>query len=493
RFPPFPDGGQPGIAFQWLEVEGPLASTEEANSTWHVLFGDGLPDDADTMDATRKQATALRLLRRFIQQAAREPVAVETLQRYEQLVLSRLNDGANLQDALLTAYRAFLCSSHFLFLSDPSAPNSDEQMHFAIASRLSHFLTNTRPDAALQELARTGQLRDAAVIQRETSRLIETPGFDRFITSFTDYWLALRHLNRDEPDIRLYPEYRFDAYLLESMQRETQAFFAMMIRENLPVTVLIDADFVLVNDRLAEHYRLAEDDDLPPVIGSALQRIPVPDRSPYGGLLTQAAVLKVTSGSTATSPVVRGAWIMDRLLGQPAPPPPASVPAVVPDIRGAKSIRELLALHTESASCAKCHAKFDPVGLALENYDIFGQWRTRYRGLVAGEAVTGIDRAGHDFEYHLAGAVDASGQLESGEMFADIHELKQILLRNPRQLARNLVLRFIVYSTGAEVRFSDRAEVEAILDRCEMNGYRVRDLLDEVIQSRIFAGGDGCR
>ena len=184
---------------------------------------------------------------------------------------------------------------------------------------------------------------------------------------------------------------------------------------------------------------------------------------------------------------------MERLLGQPPPPPPASVPAVEPDIRGAKTIRELLALHTKSESCAGCHARFDPVGLALENFDILGGWRTRYRSVEAGERITGIDRAGHDFTYALSDAVDASGRLLDGRSFRDIHKLKAILAGDPRQLARNLLHQFTLYATGTPVRFSDRAEIESILDACAPNGYRIRDLLNFFVQSRIFLGKEGCR
>jgi hypothetical protein len=175
------------------------------------------------------------------------------------------------------------------------------------------------------------------------------------------------------------------------MERETRTFFTAMIRDNLPARVLVDADFAYVNDRLARHYGLK------PVSGSGMTKVTLTDDSPYGGLLTQAAVMKVTANGTSTSPVVRGAWVTERLIGQPPPPPPKSVPSVEPDIRGARTIRELLDLHTKAESCAGCHARFDPVGLALENFDILGGWRTRYRGVEQGEPVTGIDRAGHDF------------------------------------------------------------------------------------------------
>jgi mono/diheme cytochrome c family protein len=379
RYPPFPDGGQPGVAFQWLEIEGPLSSTTWPPPSHKVLFEE-LPIHASSdlnnlhvdVVSDDPQGDARRLLRRFINVAARQPVPDEAVQKYEQLILSRLSEDDSFAAAMLAGYKAFLCSGHMIYVQEPKQADD----HFAIASRLSHFLTNSRPDAKLMARAKQRQLRNMETLRAETDRLIEGDGFDRFVTHFTDYWLELRNIHRDEPDVRRFPEYRFDAYLVESMERETRAFFTATVRENLPASVLVKADFSFANDRLAKHYRLPE------ITGSAMRKVPLPSDSPYGGLLTQAAILKITSNGTATSPVVRGAWIMDRLVGQPPPKPPASVPAVEPDIRGAKTIRELLALHAADESCSSCHARFDPVGVALENFDIFGKWRSRYRGLV---------------------------------------------------------------------------------------------------------------
>ena len=198
--------------------------------------------------------------------------------------------------------------------------------------------------------------------------------------------------------------------------------------------------------------------------------------------------MKVTSDGTTTSPVLRGAWMMERILGDPPPPPPPGIPAVEPDIRGATTIREQLAQHTKDAACARCHARFDPVGFALENFDVMGSWRDRYRSIGVGEKVTGIDRAGHHFAYHVAETVDASGKVMDGREFRNIHELKRILVAEPRTLARSLLYQLIVYSTGTPVRFSDRTTVEMILERCRPDGYRARDLIHELVQSLTFLG-----
>lgn len=489
RYPPFPKAGQPGVAFRWLEVEGPLAPENWPPPSHKVLFDD-LPLAAGSGDnglavkvvSPNEQEDARRLLQRFIDAATRQPVPQAAVKKYEQLILDRLKQKSSFAEAILAGYKAFLCSGHMLYVQEPKQADD----HFAIASRLSHFLTNTRPDAELLKQARHQKLRSVVVLQAETDRLIDDARFDQFVTHFTNYWLDLRKVHRDEPDIRRFPEYRFDAYLVESMERETRAFFAAMVRDNLPASTLLNSDFVFVNDRLTRHYKLQA------VSGSAMRRIKLPDDSPYGGLLTQASILKITSNGTSTSPVVRGAWVMDRLIGQPPPKPPASVPAVEPDIRGAKTIRELLALHAAEESCSACHARFDPVGVALENFDIFGKWRSRYRGLENGEPVTGIDRAGHDISYALTSTVDPRGKLLDGREFQNVRELKTILAADDRQLARNLLHQFTVYSTGTPVRFSDRSEIEEMLDACADDGYRVRDLIHTLVQSKIFLGLAGC-
>jgi hypothetical protein len=470
RYPPLPPEGQPGVAFNWLEIEGPIPPKAWPPPSHRALFDDlgVVPNPA------QPKQEAIRLMRRFMTLAARGPVPEEAARKFEQLVLASLDRKSPFTEAMLTGYQAFLCSDLFLYLREPKS-------QFAVADRLSHFLTNTRPDA---ELLAVG-LKDSQALRRQADRLIESAGFDRFVKSFTGYWLNLRYLRRDDPDKRLYPEYQLDEYLVDSMERETLAFFTGLVRENLPISTLVAADFVYLNERLAKHY------ELEPVKGAEIRRVPLAKDSPWGGLLTQGAILKITANGFSTSPVLRGAWIMDRILGEPPPPPPPGIPAVEPDIRGAKTIRDLLALHTRSSTCASCHAKFDPVGLALENFDVAGHWRTHYRGTTEGEPIRGIDHTGHDFAYTMAGAVDASGTLADGRSFRNIRELKAVFAANPRQLARNFLRQLTVYATGTPVRFSDRAEIEKMLDACEGNGYRTRDLIHALVGSKVFLGGNG--
>jgi hypothetical protein len=203
-------------------------------------------------------------------------------------------------------------------------------------------------------------------------------------------------------------------------------------------------------------------------------------------LLTQASVLKVTANGTTTSPVLRGAWVMERILGKPPPPPPPSVPAVDPDTRGATTIREQLDKHRTQESCSACHAKIDPAGFALENFDVLGGWRDRYRALGEGRRESGYGKNGQPFEFHLAQSVDASGVLPDGRAFPDIDGLKRLLLNDEKQLARNLTQQLVVYATGAPVRFGDRPEIEEILERASSSHFGVKSLVHEIVQSRLF-------
>lgn len=472
-YPPMPPEGHRGVAIQWLEVTGPLVESPWPPASHHVLFDKVAPEKGTVADAER-------LFRRFAVLAALRPMSEKAQEPFLKFIRAKLASGTTFADALLAAYQSLLCSSHCLYLTEPRLGSVD--VHFEIAARLSHLFWNQRPDEELTQLAKNGRLLDAATLAAQTDRLIADPRFEQFVTMFADEWLDLRKLRRDIPDERLYPEYRKDDYLVDSMAHETQAFLMAMVRENLPASAVIKADFTFVNDRLARHY------DLPRVSGSAMRRVSLPQGSPFGGLITQAALLKHTANGTTTSPVLRGVWIMEKLLGQPPPPPPKSVPAVEPDIRGATTIRDLLAKHTESKTCAACHAKFDPVGFALENFDVMGAWRDRYRGMEKGEKITGFDPAGHPYTYFVGPAVDASGKLPGGESFRDIHDVKRLLAANPRQLARNLLQHLVRHATGTPVGFADRAEVESMLDGCAANGYRVSDLMHALVQSQIFLG-----
>jgi hypothetical protein len=236
----------------------------------------------------------------------------------------------------------------------------------------------------------------------------------------------------------------------------------------------------MLNERLAALY------GIPGVEGSAIRRVGLPADSPRGGIITQASILKVTANGTSTSPVLRGVWMNERILGRPVPPRPTGIPAVATDTRGATTIREQLAKHRSQPVCNSCHALIDPAGFALESFDVVGAWRDNYRALGDGQKVVGWGKGGQPFEFHTALPVDASGTLPDGRTFADVRELKKLLLADERQLARNVASQLITYSTGAPVRFGDRPQLEAILDQAKSSDYGVESLIQAIIQSDLF-------
>ena len=473
--------GQPGVAFRWLEVEGPLL--EGWPSAGHrLMFGDlplrKKPGSSGVEVVTKEPARdADRLLRNFIARAYRRPVAADEIAPFRAVIDASLTAGSSFTDAMIAGYTAVLCSPGFVCLEEKPGPLSDD----AVAARLAFFLWNSSPDDELRAVAARGELRRADVLRAQTERLLVHPKARQFVDAFLDYWLDLRKIQATSPDSALYNDYYLDDALIEAALEETQLFFAELLRADLPARNLIAADFAFVNERLADHY------GLPPVNGIGLRRVPVPADSPRGGLLTQASVLKVTANGTTTSPVLRGAWIMERVLGLPPSPPPPSVPAVEPDIRGAKTIRQLLDKHRSEESCAACHTRIDPAGFALENFDVMGGWRDKYRAIADGvPPVEGIGKGGLKFTFHYALPVDATGDLWDGRAFRDIRDFKRLLLTEETQVARNLAKQLATYATGAPVRFSDRAAIEKILERTRAGGHGVRALVHAIVQSELF-------
>jgi uncharacterized protein DUF1592/uncharacterized protein DUF1588/uncharacterized protein DUF1585/uncharacterized protein DUF1587/uncharacterized protein DUF1595/cytochrome c len=492
--------GQPGVVFRWLEVEGPIY--DQWPPVGHrLLFGD-LPmtnremakveEDSGRTNrfgqrrfrpppgvevlSKKPMADAERLLREFVRHAYRRPTTEADVKRFLPVVQSALKKGNTFTDAMIAGYTAVLCSPEFVYLEEEPGRLDD----YALASRLSFFLWNSAPDDELRRCAEKNKLREPDVLRAQTDRLLADPKSRQFVDAFLDYWLDLRRITATAPDANLYSDYYLDDLLTESALEETRLFFAELLRDDLPARNVVASDFAMLNERLADHY------GFPKVEGVALRRQSLPEDSVRGGLMTQAAVLKVTANGTTTSPVLRGAWIMERILGQKPPPPPPSVPAVEPDIRGAVTIRQQLDKHRTLETCSACHAKIDPAGFALENFDVMGGWRERYRSEAGGELAQGIAKSGQKFAFHYALPVDASGELPDGRKFRDIREFKQLLLDNEKQLARNLAKQLAVYATGAPVHFADREPIEEVLERASSSHYGVRSLIHGLVQSELF-------
>jgi hypothetical protein len=307
---------------------------------------------------------------------------------------------------------------------------------------------------------------------------MNAPKARRFLEDFAGQWLDLRRFLEMKPD-DLYTEY--DEALAWSMPAETRCFFTNMLAHNRPVTDLVASDWTFLNGRLAKHYGLGADDHM------ELVHTSLPPGTQRGGVITQAAILKVTTNASYTSPVKRGAWILEKILGQTPPAPPADVAAVDPDIRGAVTLREQLALHKNDTSCAACHRWIDPPGFALENFDVLGGWRDFYRVRQPPKGGWRDDLPNYPgHKAWFARPVEAWGETADGVAFGDIHGYRKALLRDPEQLTRNMVRQFLVYATGEPVSFADRTEVERIVRAATQKGAGLRTILHEVVQSPLF-------
>jgi hypothetical protein len=310
--------------------------------------------------------------------------------------------------------------------------------------------------------------------------MLDDPQAEQFTKNFAGQWLDLREIDFTEPDANLFPE--FDELLRLSMVRETELFFAHILDNNLSLMNFVDSEFTFLNERLAKHY------GIPGVEGQEFRKVALPPGHERGGVLTHASLLKVTANGTNTSPVIRGAWVLENILGEPSPPPPDNIPAVEPDIRGATTLREQLAAHRNVEMCQNCHDRIDPPGFALENFDPIGGWRETYRTLGEGPRPK-LKQAPFTYawvRYRLGAPVDATGETPDGFAFHDIRQFRDWLSRQDQQVAKALTSKLLVYATGRTMGFSDRAEIEKIVQRAREQNLGFRSLIHEVVRSSIF-------
>ncbi|MBA4019790.1 MAG: hypothetical protein C0483_21705 [Pirellula sp.] len=455
----------PGIAIERLTMRRVHHGAQD-DATRTLLFGDlVVKRNKDTGErkvlSEGPKKDSAKLLKEMARRAFRRPVTDEEIAGYVAMTHGALAEGQTFTAALRVGYRALLCSPRFLYLSE----NPGRLDHHAVAARLSYLLTGSTPDAALSALADAGKLHDHATIRAEADRLLARDNGQTFVKDFSAQWLDLDLIDFTEPDQKLYPG--FDAIVQHSMLNETHTFLTNMLAKNQSVSRLINADYTYLNSRLARFYGIKG------VEGDTLQRVSLERDSHRGGVMTQGAIMKVTANGSNTSPVVRGVWVSERLLGVPIAPPPTSVPAIEPDIRGAKTIREQLEKHRSQAACAVCHVKIDPPGFALENFDPAGQWRDRYIMTDGKKRFTGPK-------------IDAGYQMSDGRRFANLDEFRKLVAAEPRKLAANVAEKMLAYGTGAPISFADRKAVETIADEAGRESYGFRSILHAVVTSPVF-------
>jgi cytochrome c5/histone H3/H4 len=469
----------PGLVVQWVDVEGPLIDSWPPESH-RRLFGD-LPQErvSDGDNRNRREVVsrqpmedAARILKQFTRRAFRRTVTDEDIEPFLARVRTKLDQNNSFEQAMRAALKAVMLSPHFLFLPEKPGRLDD----FALASRLSYFLWSSMPDEELLTLAEQGKLSRPETLHEQVERLLRDPRSSAFTTNFVGQWLSLRAIDATTPDRMLYPEY--DDILKDSMVKEVILFFDEVLKNDLSLTNFAASDFSMLNGRLAKHYGIAGVEE-----GLKFHKVMLSPDSHRGGVLTMGAVLKVTANGTTTSPILRGAWVLDRILGTPPPKPSVDVEAVEPDIRGATTIRNQLAKHRALPECSSCHAKIDPPGFALENFDVIGGWRDRYRSIGAGEPAI-VD--GRKMRYLFGPPVEAADVLPDGRSFRNIDEYKQLLLADRDQLARGLAEKLLTYATGAAPTTVDQPEIEAIVARTRDRNYGFRSLVHEVVQSGVF-------
>jgi len=388
-------------------------------------------------------------LTQFATRAFRRPVSREQLAPYLQLAKES-------PEGVRTAIEGILCSPRFVYLKETAEQLDDH----AIASRLSYFLWNTMPDAALLKDSANGKLHDVEVLKRHVDRMLADPRSDEFVESFVWAWLKLENTVEMAPDPMKFYEYHRNR-LGDAMVKETNAWFRHLLTENLQVSHFIDSDFAIINADLGRHY------GMPGLVNTTaqFQQVALTGSRHRGGLLGQTSVLTASANGVDTSPVVRGIWILENLLGTPPSPPPPGVEVPEPDTRGDLTIRQLYAKHRTIESCNDCHKKIDPLGFSLENFDAIGSWRT---------------------EYESGNKVDPSGRMPSGESFKDVAGLKQIMARDLKQFSRNLTTKLLTYATGRTMSVSDRPEIDAMIERLDNDHGGLRDLVKHVVTSDTF-------
>jgi len=449
-------GGLPKLSF--LRITGPLtgtATTSDTESRRRVLIC--APSSATD------ESCARRIISTLARRAYRRPVADAEVEG----LLERYRAGAKqggFEPGVELALRSILMSSKFLFRaeSQPSAiaPNTAYPVtDIDLASRLSFFIWSSIPDDTLLDVAAKGTLHRPEVLQQQVKRMLADQKSQALVDNFAGQWLHVRNVQTHQPS----PEtlFHFDDNLRKALEQEMNLFFGSIVRENLPITDLLDANYTFLNERLAKHY------GIPGVQGERFRRVTLPADSVRSGLLGKGAILMSTSYPNRTSPVIRGKWILENVFGTPPPPPPPNVPALAEerDPRKVLPMREQMAAHRKNPVCAGCHAQMDQLGFALENFDAIGEWRDIY----------------------ASGArVDASGQLPDGSTFGGPVELRKLLREHSDQFLTTVTEKLLTYALGRGLEASDTPAIRAIKRGAATDNYRFASLVQQIVVSMPF-------
>jgi hypothetical protein len=406
------------------------------------------------------EQSAREIIGRFATRAFRRPIATNELDRFMRIYALGQKEKESFERSVQLALQAVLVSPHFLFrgeiVPDPNNPKAIHPVNdFALASRLSYFLWSSMPDDELVYLAERGELRKPRVLDAQVKRMLKDPKSRSLVENFTGQWLQTRNLWKVTPDTNNFPT--FSDALRTDMQRETEAFFTAVMREDRSILDFIDGSYTYVNERLAQHYGFKG------VKGEEFQRVNFKDKS-RGGVLTHGSVLTITSNPTRTSPVKRGKWVLDNLLGTPPPPPPPDVPDLKDQKELTGTLRQKMELHRVNPNCASCHERMDPIGFGMENFDAVGVWREKDGDL----------------------PIDPSGKLPSGQKFNGPSDLRKILREQKELFAHCLTEKMLTYALGRGLEYYDRCAVDRITTALAKNDYKFSVLITEIAKSVPF-------
>ncbi|MDG2224387.1 MAG: DUF1592 domain-containing protein [Rubripirellula sp.] len=394
------------------------------------------------------------LIRSFVSRAFRRPAKPIEVQRYVQLVESQIAAGTSRDEALRVGYTAALASPNFYYLQESEGRLGD----YELASRLSYFLWSSMPDEELFLLASSGELSDPEILLAQVERMLKHPNSAAFVRRFPQRWLRIDRLGTMPPPGGFY----FHRQMEMEMREQVDAFFSHLVHSNRPIREIVESDYTFLNERVAQWIYKRDD-----VWGDRFRKVPA--KTPHGGgMLTMPAVMTATANGVDTSPVVRGVWVLESVLGTPPSPPPPDVEPLSPDLRDAKTIREQLIAHREQAACNRCHRKIDPFGFPFEHFDELGLYREKYR-IPGGQL-----------------AIDSSAQFADGREVRNIEELKQVLLTREDQITRNLTEKMLAYASGRLMEPLDRGSVDAIVEQLAKQSGGVRDLVKLIVQSDVF-------
>jgi hypothetical protein len=441
------------VLLDWIEWEGPLVSEAEKARRKGLLP----PDDA-TAEIVAEH------LQRFAEGAWRRPVKKEELEQYLNSYRTERKAGEKTADAYRVALQGVLTSRHFIYLVEGDTVARERLSDTELASRLSYFLWSSMPDNGLLAAGKSSTLK-AEGLKKEVDRMLADSKANRFVEDFTRQWLQLHRVGMFPPDKKLYPNY--DAWLEESMRAEPVEFFREMFAKNISIDGFIHADWTVANARLCDFYGLPEPKS------SGFQRVSLKPEDHRGGLLTMGAVLGLTSDGTRHRPVHRGVWVSEAIFGKTPPPPPANVSAIEPSPPESPkaTLRQKIEAHRNNANCAACHAKIDPLGLAWDNYDAIGQWRTLEK-VAQGRGADPM--------------IDPSGVMPDGRAFKDANDFKRLLLEDHEKVARAFIEHLCTYALRRVLTVDDQEDLKAIEAEAKKNQFRVKDIVRAVALSDLI-------